>query len=261
MSEEVAKPKMTPAERMAKARAVRDANKAKRAVVHAAEIRKEEQEYAKIADGLRDHDAKHRSNDDENPSWMQPRLTDKPAQAAARTQVERDPRSSGRVQALGRNGEVLTRSSLQVGDELEIPKSMWPAGGDYQWITLDVHGNKDIVDDHNHSHYMNGWRSVPAERYAGSLLPKDAKGPFVKKRMMLMERPLVLSEDARAEEIRKAKQQITDQNQALLLARQKTVAPGFEMSDRVSGIKMQIDKSLDVVDVNRAAGKYRTADE
>jgi len=255
MSEEVVKPKMTSAERMAKARAVRDANKAKReAKAMAKQESRDEAAIAKVERRIQE-------SEDENPSWMQPRLTDKPAQAAARTQVERDPRSSGRVQALGRNGEVLTRSSLQVGDEFEIPKSMWPAGWDYQWITLDVHGNKDIVDDHNHSHYMNGWRSVPAERYAGSLLPKDAKGPFVKKRMMLMERPLVLSEDARAEEIRKAKQQITDQNQALLLARQKTVAPGFEMSDRVSGIKMQSDKSLDVVDVNRTAGKYRTADE
>jgi len=234
MDDEITKaPKMTPAERMAKARAVAAANRA---------ARKAEAPVKRKV--------------------KKPPIFEE--KAAARTEVRRGARSKsdGRMEVTGRNGEVLSRTRSQVGDIFEIPKDMIPKGWTYQWNPMSVAGNSDILLDQNHMMHQNGWRPVPAERYAGTLVPAGTKGNIVRGQQILMERPKVLTDEARAEDIRNAQQLINDRNEALKLGSvKKSLGPGFEMDGRYKGtgggVRMQIDKSLDVLNINQQAGNYK----
>lgn len=158
---------------------------------------------------------------------------------------------TGRVAALGRDGELLSRSVTLAVDEFDIPKHKWPKGWDYQWNTISVHGNADIAASMFNHMQQQGWRSVPAERYAGSLLPKSAKGAILRKGMILEERPTTLGDEARLEDLRNARKLISDRNESLKLAGVKANMPdGFEMSGKYKGtggdIRMSIDKGLDI---------------
>jgi hypothetical protein len=219
MTDEIEKtetPKMTAAERMAKARAARDANRAAQAV-----------------------------------------LDDNVVEAPSRTRPVARTRSDGRLEVTGHNGEILSRTRTQVGDSFEVPKSLWPVGWSYQWNSISVNGDSECVRETNNHMHLNGWRAVPAERDAGVLMPKGAKGSIIRGQQLLMERPTVLNDEALAEDVRNAKQLIADRNESLKLAGVKKGMPdGFSLSDRASGVRIQIDKSLDVVNVNRQAGDY-----
>lgn len=180
-----------------------------------------------------------------------PVFTDPPSSPRTADVTGARTRSDGKLEVTGRNGEVLSRTSIQAGDVFEIPQHMIPKGWSYQWNSVSIHGNTDILAEQNHDMYMNGWRPVPAERYAGSLVPKGSKGNIIRRQMILMERPEALTREARAEEVRNAHQLISDRNDALKIGGLKNnIGRGFEMSDKVSGIRMAIDKSLDVVNVN-----------
>jgi hypothetical protein len=186
-----------------------------------------------------------------------------PQRAATRTQTRASARtlSNGRLEVTGRNGEALSRTRTYVGDIFEIPQSMIPEGWSYQWNAVSIAGNSEIILDQNHMMHQNGWRPVPAERYAGSLVPKGATGNIIRGQQMLMERPKELTEEARAEDLRNAAQLISDRNESLKLTKVKDQLPeGMEMAGKYKGtgggVRMQIDKSLDVVNVNREAGKY-----
>lgn len=186
-----------------------------------------------------------------------PIVEDEAPAAAARTQTRGEVRTrpDGRIEVTGHNGEVLSRTRTNVGDIFDIPQHMIPKGWDYQWNAVSVAGNSDILLDQNHMMHQNGWRPVPAERYAGNLLPKGSKGNVIRGQQMLMERPMALTQEARAEDIRNAKQLISDRNESLKLAGvKKNLGDGFEMDGKYrgtgGGIRMQIDKSLDVLEVN-----------
>ncbi len=183
--------------------------------------------------------------------------------AAARTQTRASARtkSDGRMEVTGRGGELLSRTRTHVGDIFEIPAQMIPQGWSYQWNAVSIAGNSEIILDQNHMMHQNGWRPVPAERYAGTLVPKGASGNIIRGQQMLMERPAMLTEEARQEDLRNARQLISDRNESLKLTKVKDQLPeGMEMDGKYrgtgGGIKMQIDKSLDVLNVNRQAGSY-----
>jgi hypothetical protein len=186
-----------------------------------------------------------------------PIYSDEPPAAAARTAVRGEIRTrpDGRIEVTGRNGEVLARTRTQVGDIFDIPADLIPKGWSYQWNSISVAGNSEILLDQNHMMHQNGWRPVPAERYAGTLVPKGSKGNIVRGQQLLMERPKALTEEAQQEDIRNAKQLVSDRNESLKLAGvKKGLGEGFEMDGKYrgtgGGIRMQIDKSLDVVNIN-----------
>jgi len=193
----------------------------------------------------------------------EPIYQDEPV-AAARTATRGEvrTRSNGRIEVTGRDGEVLSRTRTQVGDIFDIPQNMIPKGWTYQWNAVSIAGNSDIILDQNHMMHQNGWRAVPAERYAGTLVPKGSKGPIIRGQQMLMERPMELTLEAQAEDVRNAKQLISDRNESLKLAGvKKGLGEGFEMGEKYrgtgGGMKMMIDKSLDVLNVNRESGNYQ----
>lgn len=82
-------------------------------------------------------------------------------------------------------------------------------------------------------------------------MPVGHKGSIIRGGQMLMERPKSLSDEARAEDIRMAKQQISDRNESLKLAGvKKGMADGFEMGGKYRGtggdVRMSIDRALDI---------------
>ena len=193
------------------------------------------------------------------PETMQIDAGDEPQETAAtRTQTRVNARttSNGRLEVTGRNGEVLSRTRTYVGDIFEIPKEMIPKNWSYQWCAVSIAGNSEIVLDQNHMMHQNGWRPVPAERYAGTLVPKGATGNIIRGQQLLMERPQALTDEANAEDLRNARQLISDRNESLKLTKVKDQLPdGMEMASKYrgtgGGIRMQIDKSLDVLNVPR----------
>lgn len=173
--------------------------------------------------------------------------------AAARTPSRETMRAGprGTTEAIGRNGEVLSRKRTGTGDIFAIPTELIPAGWTYQWAAVSVVGNTEILLDQNLMFSENGWRPVPAERYPGRFMPVGHKGSIIRGGQMLMERPTVLSQEAHAEDVRNARQLIADRNSSLKLGNIKNeMASGFEMSGKYRGtggnVKLSIDPALDV---------------
>ena len=165
--------------------------------------------------------------------------------AVARTPIR------GRSEAVGRNGEVLSRRRTQAGDIFAIEAALIPKGWEYQWCAVSVVGNTEILLDQNLMMAENRWRPVPADRYPGKFMPAGHKGSIIRGGQMLMERPKSLSDEARAEDLKLARQLISDRNEALKLSGlKKQMADGFEMGGRYRGtggdIRMSIDRALDV---------------
>lgn len=180
------------------------------------------------------------------PVTRKSRLKPEPA-VETRTPV----RVSRNVEAIGRSGEVLSRKRTSTGDIFDVPKHLIPAGWEYQWCAVSVIGNTEILLDQNLMFAENGWRSVPANRYPGRFMPVGHKGSIVRGGQMLMERPSSLSDEARADDIKAAKQLISDRNESLKLSgMKKAMGDGFEMSAKYRGtggdIRMSIDRALDV---------------
>jgi len=169
------------------------------------------------------------------------------ARAQTREPVRASPRNEGVV---GRNGEVLTRKRTQTGDIFHIPDNLVPEGWSYQWCAVSIVGDKEILMDQNLMMAENGWRPVPATRYPGRFMPEGHTGSIVRGGQMLMERPQVLSDEARAEDIRNARKQMSDRNESLMLSGVKNqMRDGFEMSGKYRGtggdVRISIEQGLD----------------
>ena len=174
--------------------------------------------------------------------------TSPPRTRGATRQASRD---STRGEVIGRNGEVLSRSRKQGVDPFEIPSEIIPENWTYQWNVISVTGNADVCLDQGMGMYENGWRPVPAERHPGRFVPHGTRGEIVRGGQRLEERPLVLTEEAKAADVRTAKQLLSDRNDSLKLSGVKNAMPdGFAMNQRYRGtggqIKMDIDPALDI---------------
>ena len=170
------------------------------------------------------------------------------ARMQTREPVRASPRNEGVV---GRNGEVLSRKRTSTNDIFHIPDELIPKGWSYQWCAVSVVGNTEILMDQNLMMAENGWRPVPADRHTGRFMPAGHTGSIIRGGQMLMERPAQLCDEARAEDVRNAKQLISDRNDALKLSGvKKGMAEGFEMSRRYRGtggdLRMAIDPALDI---------------
>ncbi len=123
-------------------------------------------------------------------------------------QTSRERRTSRIVQ--GRNGEMLSRRHDDSIDPFELPPELVEQarqeGWDYEWKTENVRGS-DMLNYQAKLH-ANGWRPVPSSRLPGVYGPENDEGPVRHDGMILMERPLQLTIDARADEDRKAREQV-----------------------------------------------------
>ncbi len=190
-----------------------------------------------------------------------------------RTRAARQTRATAREPArsalrpgevLGRNGEVLSRKrTTRSSDPFDIPPGIIPKGWEYQWVTVTVVGNSDIVRHTNLEFYDNGWRPVPADRHDGIFMATGEKGSIVYGGQMLMERPAMLCEEARDDQYAKAVQQVRDRDAALMGRKadiRGKMPQGFEMGGKYRGtgadLRMSIDQALDA----QPTGKYELAE-
>jgi hypothetical protein len=151
----------------------------------------------------------------------------------------------GAVVVRGRDGEILTRRRTAVSDPYEV-QHLAPPGWRYQWNTFVVLGQLQ----HNVVQAMaeNGWRPVPIERHPGVFGPLGATGDIIRDESRLEERPVELDDEAKAEEVQRAKEQVSNQNQALKLEIAKKVPAGFSADNPRAAPKvgMSIDRGEDI---------------
>lgn len=144
------------------------------------------------------------------------------------------------------NGVPLTRSRPSAGTEdlMEIPANEIPEGWEYQWNTMTVY-NEPMTSEVNNM-WANGWRPVPAERHPGRIMPLGHKGEIIHKGARLEMRPKYLSDEARAEDMRKALALRGEQN-AMMMAkgRMGDLAPGMSMDgQRYRGVSPNLRTSI-----------------
>lgn len=171
-----------------------------------------------------------------------------------RTKQQRDPvREATRGgPVVGRDGEQLTRRRVAGIDEYHIPDHIVPAGWSYQWNTVTVYNNNDLVVAQSMAMYENGWRPVPASRHPGMFVPVGTKGDIVRGGQRLEERPKSMTDEARAEDVSVARRQMLDRDQSLMGGKANVNAAmrgGFEMGGKYRGtggnLKMSIDPAID----------------
>jgi hypothetical protein len=174
------------------------------------------------------------------------RMTRQPTRENTR-EMPREVSRPGAAVVRGREGEVLTRRRTSVSDPYEV-QHLAPAGWRYQWNTFVVLGQLQ----HNLVQTMaeNGWRAVPIERHPGVFGPLGAKGDIIRDESRLEERPVELDNEAKAEDIQRARDQVRNQNEALKLqvAQKVPTAAGFSGENpRASrGASMSIDDGHDI---------------
>jgi hypothetical protein len=131
-----------------------------------------------------------------------------------RRDLQRDPHT-GRV-IIERGGKIYTRRHTNVGDKFHVDVVDIPDGMSYQWVAITVAG----AEQRNSiaQFQQNGWESVPMSRYPGRYGPEKLNGkpnnePIIIDGLMLCERPIELTIEAREEEIGAARELIRTRNE------------------------------------------------
>ncbi len=139
---------------------------------------------------------------------------------------------------VGRDGEILTRTRTGGADPFDIPLEIVPKGWSYQWNTVTVFNNSDVVMGQSMTMYANGWRPVPAERHPGVFVPFGTKGAIIREGMRLEERPAEMTKQAAKEDERAARRQMSDRDESLMGRRANlagNMKSGFEMGGKYRG--------------------------
>src|SRR5271163_2374634 len=101
---------------------------------------------------------------------------------------------------VGRSGERLSRSRKGGIDPFYVPPEIVPKGWSYQWNSVTIYNNPDLLVGQQMQMYENGWRPVPAERHPGRYVPSTKTGDILRDGMRLEERPIEMTEEAKKED-------------------------------------------------------------
>src|SRR5262245_23994540 len=119
----------------------------------------------------------------------------------------------GRAVAYNRAGQPIQRTAAETGvDTFFVQPGVKPQGWSWEWKRETVNGQSDPM-------YMSqlqqvGWEPVMYESYPGIFAPRfdsngnETKGPVRRGGLMLMERAQVLTDEALADERRKAEDRV-----------------------------------------------------
>ena len=118
----------------------------------------------------------------------------------------------------------------QMYDEFYIDPRIIPEGWDYNWKREFVAGQSE--DDHLTEMRVAGWEPVDAKRHP-NMMPPGYAGPVRKKGMILMERPLEITNMAKERELATAKEVVAAKERAL------GMSPGgtFERDKAKTGVR------------------------
>lgn len=98
-------------------------------------------------------------------------------------------------------------------DEFFIDPHKIPEAWSYEWKTHTVIGKEDPA--YQVQLAQAGWQSVPASRHP-EMMPKGHAGECIERKgMVLMERPLEITQDARDRESRRARLQVRNKEEQL----------------------------------------------
>ena len=112
-----------------------------------------------------------------------------------------------------------------------------PAGWDYQWRLKSVMGKDEI--DQIRQDELNGWEAVPLSRHP-ELMPRDWKGATIEVGgLVLMERPLIFTQEAREEEKRLAREAVYTKEAQMREGRASDLGP--RQVNRFSKTRAPID--------------------
>ena len=131
----------------------------------------------------------------------------RPAHPAEESPRERADR---RTAELNRHASDLNDDGT---DEYYIELGIIPDGWSYEWKTRTILGAEDPA--HQVALARKGWESVPASRHPERMPMGYKGGEITRKGMVLMERPLEITQDARNAELRKARMQMRDKEAQL----------------------------------------------
>jgi hypothetical protein len=137
--------------------------------------------------------------------------------------VKRTPRAaqhaSGREQREPEHVEVHVkprvrrRKATVVEDQFYIPLDEIPEGLSYEWKRYTVNGQEDPYYIANMRE--QGWEPVDPKRHPNWVPPGYSQPHIIKGGQILMERPIELTEEARAEQKMLAKRQVREAEQRL----------------------------------------------
>jgi len=123
--------------------------------------------------------------------------TDEPKEAS----MDSKARAEARIRAIRGNPDLANGTER---DKYWAPPP--PAEWDYQWKLKSVLNQDDI--DRIRQNEMNGWEPVPLSRHP-ELMPKGWKGETIEVGgLVLMERPMMFTKEAREEERRAAREAV-----------------------------------------------------
>lgn len=117
------------------------------------------------------------------------------------TEARQEPQREAAVRT-GEKRERLRKFADNQHGPLYIPREMIPDGTDIQWVAIEVNGAP--FPQERVQYEQNGWRAVHGQqfggRFDGRFMPKGYTGEIIVGGQVLMERPLELTLQARAEE-------------------------------------------------------------
>lgn len=120
--------------------------------------------------------------------------------------------------AAARAAELRGHSDTDSGtDEFFVEPGIIPSGWSYEWKRHTVLGAEDPA--HQVSLQRKGWEIVPAPRHPEMMPLGYTGGMIIRKGMVLMERPLVITEEARDVEKRRARLQVRAKEDQLSAAK------------------------------------------
>ena len=138
-----------------------------------------------------------------------------------RINVEREPLRASGVEARepvhepvhAESRRTRRKKSTVHEDQFYLPIEEIPEGSSYEWKRFSVHGQEDPF-------YLaglreQGWEPVNPKRHPNWVPPGYNQPSIIKGGMILMERPLVLTQEAQAEQRQLARQQVREAEQRL----------------------------------------------
>jgi hypothetical protein len=153
---------------------------------------------------------------------------------------EEDPRARAAKRAAELRGHL---GDVDEGtDRFYIDPSSIPPGWSYEWKRRTIYNMEDPTYQ---VHIMRmGWEPVPASRHP-EMMPKDANFKTIERDgLVLMERPLEITEEARLAELRRARAQVRAKEDQLSSAPQGQ----FDRSNKDTSL-VKLKKSYSAVEV------------
>lgn len=122
-------------------------------------------------------------------------------------------------------------------DEFYIDASIIPDGWSYEWKRHTLLGRED--PSYQVSLARAGWEAVPASRHP-EMMPLHSKASIIERKgMILMERPQMLTNEARDVELRRARMQVRAKEQQL------SSTPDGTMTRDHARVKPNVKKSFE----------------